>query len=227
RVLRARRDHTGARLGPALDPGDAEVGQLRFAVPGEQHVLGLDVTVQHRDAVRGLERPGQLDADREHFLPPELPLTLDALGQRAALEVLHDDVRAAVVGGADVVDGDDVRMAGQRADGDALALEPLCGRLVEPGIEDLHRDRALERRLPGAKHDGEAAPPDLLEFLAPGDAEVHGQTLTTTSNGSGSLSILNSSWQSTTSPSNASRRGPSSERTRRFGAVRASYTRER
>ena len=39
------------------DPGDAEVGELRFAVVGEQDVPRLDVPMQSADVVRGFSAP--------------------------------------------------------------------------------------------------------------------------------------------------------------------------
>ena len=95
---------------------------------------------------------------------------------------VHDDEGLAVRRGASAVDGDDVRMARQRAHGPALALEPAPGLVVaDPGGEHLHGDATPERGFVGGVHDPEAAPPDRLgSFETRDDREgsgVHGRSL--------------------------------------------------
>ena len=75
---------------------------------------------------------------------------LEALGQRLALEALHDEECHAVLL-ADVVEGADVRMA-QPGDGPRLALEALepVGLLGRRGGKNLEGDGAVEPRVPRA-----------------------------------------------------------------------------
>ena len=63
------------------------------------------------------------------------PGSRQLVGQRAAVEELHDDEQAPVVGGAGLVDGHDVRVSGQGADGGALPLEPI-GRTAASALPD-------------------------------------------------------------------------------------------
>ena len=96
------------------------------------------------------------------MLPDERP-------QRAALDVLHRDVRRAVVLEV-VVHGDDVRMA-QRAGHARLAQEALRERGVG-GVERrqlLERDEAVEVGLAGEVDHRHAAAPDLAEDLVAAD----------------------------------------------------------
>ena len=48
--------------------GDAEVGQLRGAVLGQQHVARLDIAVNDPRAVRRAQRCGNLASDRRDLL---------------------------------------------------------------------------------------------------------------------------------------------------------------
>jgi hypothetical protein len=70
-VVRRAEDEPGGGLAcvarPLGEPGDAEVGQLRAPVAGEQHVLRLDVAVVDAAVMRGAERPGEL-AHQRHRL---------------------------------------------------------------------------------------------------------------------------------------------------------------
>ena len=88
---------------------------------------------------RGLREPRERPAGRLRALPRE------PVGERAAGEVLHDDVRAALVL-ADVEDRDRVRRAREPGGGERLAREAPADRLVvgEPLREQLDRDDPAE-----------------------------------------------------------------------------------
>ena len=143
--------------------GDAEVGDLDAAVVADEHVVRLDVAVD--DAVLvGVAQAGEhLHRDRDRALGRERALLLDDLLERAPLEVLHRDVRAAV-GLAAVVDGDDVRVVEARG-GLRLAPEAL-DELAVLGValgHDLERDLAAEARVLGQvdrRHAADAQAPE-------------------------------------------------------------------
>jgi len=96
------------RRGLAEAGGDPEVRDLDPSVAGEQHVLGLDVTMNHAAAVRMGERVGNRAADRQ-CLGHAHGSSSQSLAQRLPLDVLHGQEDLAVEL-ADVVEHDDVGM---------------------------------------------------------------------------------------------------------------------
>ena len=112
-----------------VDARDAEVGQLGVAVRGQQHVVRLDVAMDHAALVGVRERRGHLDGDRERLRDRQGALQRDALVQVAPVDELADDERAPV-GLAAVDDRDDARVREQRERA-RLALEAVdrVGRL--------------------------------------------------------------------------------------------------
>ena len=115
------RGHERAGLHLRRRLGDAEVGDLHPPVGRDHEVLGLEVAVDD-PVLLGVREPGEQPLEhaadlRERQLP-------DVRAQRPALDVLHRDVRRAVVLEV-VVDGDDVRV--RERPGDArLAHEALA-----------------------------------------------------------------------------------------------------
>ena len=75
-------------------------------------------------------------------------LAREALGERLALEELHHDERAAVVGGAEVGDVDDVLVADRRREL-RLLLEPRDDRFALRVLleQHLHRDALADQRV--------------------------------------------------------------------------------
>jgi hypothetical protein len=139
-----------ARLRPArgVEFRQAEIEQLDAAL-GEEDVAGLEVAVDDPGRVRALERVGDLDPEPEDLLDRERP-PLDALGERLALEELHDqEVDLALP--PDVVEGADVRVL-ERRDRLRLALEALAHLLGGREVlgQDLERDRPVEPGVLGA-----------------------------------------------------------------------------
>ena len=105
--------------------------------------------MDHPLPVRHGQGLGNLYAASQDLIQRERAL-LQALGQRLAFEVLHDQERHAVLL-AHVVERADVGMA-QAGDGPRLALEALepARRLGRGGGQDLEGDGAVEPRVPGA-----------------------------------------------------------------------------
>ena len=105
--------------------GHAEVDDLGHrpaVVQGDQDVRGLEVAVDDPLLVRVLHRL----ADRDEQLQPlagRQPPLVAVLGDRDALDQLHDEVGAARVGGAGVEDPGDVGVVHQ-GQGLPLGLEP-------------------------------------------------------------------------------------------------------
>ena len=91
-----------------------------------EHVLRLHVAVDDVAGVGGAERAGDLDRVGDRLVDGQPAEAADAVLQRLALDVLEDDVRAALVL-ARVDDADDVRV---RELGDGAGLAPEALQLV-------------------------------------------------------------------------------------------------
>ncbi len=158
----------------ARERGQAEVQNLHevFAATarGEQDVVALQIAVHHAEVVRARKRCAHLlddvDAARErHRARRELGR------ERRADEVLHHQIELAVVGLADVVDVDDVRVV-DAIGGARLAQHPRAEvRLsAEVGPNQLDRDHAVDEDVSRAIDDAHAAFADArFEAIAAGD----------------------------------------------------------
>ena len=113
--------HPGV-AGAARGERDAEVGHQRAAVV-QQDVLGLDVAVNHPVPVGVVERVGHLAGDPDGVPDRELPLPLEPVPQRLALDERHHVVEEAV-GDPGVEQRKDVRVLQVRG-GPDLRQEPL------------------------------------------------------------------------------------------------------
>jgi hypothetical protein len=142
--------------------GDPEVRDLRASLGVDEDVLRLHVAMDDVALVRRAERTRDLDGVGDGLADGQAPASLDALLERLALDVLEDDVRAAVVL-ARVDHGDDVRVRELRH-GARLAPEALdlvgVGRDLAMQELDRHRpleghvERAVDRRHPARAHLG-------------------------------------------------------------------------
>ena len=102
---------------------------------------------------------------------PKRKLPAEKVGERVAVDVLHDVVPVAVAV-VEVVGLDDARMVDLLHEpflGAELAhLRAVRGELL---VEDLHRDEALVHDIPGLPDRGHAAVADLLDELQVRDLE--------------------------------------------------------
>jgi hypothetical protein len=147
--------------------GDAEVEQARLAVVAHQHVAGLEVAMDDEALVGVLHRCGNAVEKREPRAQRE-PVARDVLEQRHAVDVLHHDVRLAVVGLAAVEQMRDVGMVELRQDLALLAQAalPVLGRKA---ADQLDRDALLEAAVGafGKQHRTHAAGAEFAQH-APG-----------------------------------------------------------
>ena len=125
--------------GAVEDARDAEVEQLEDAVVADEDVLGLEVAMDDAGGVDGAEDVHQLVAEVEGLDDRDAVAALLAQGlERVALEEVHREEDAAVVGHAVVEDADDARVL-DRVREVALTEEPLADRRIgaERRVEDL------------------------------------------------------------------------------------------
>ena len=165
----------GRRLGHRAR--DAEVHDLDLAAGGQHHVARLDVAVHDAGAVAVLQGVQDAVHDLQGPLGQQLAPVVQHLAQRAALDVLHDDVGldVAAVGRhllAGVVDRDDVGVV-EPGGGLGLASEAgLEGRVGgEVAAQPLDRDLAAQPHVGAVADLGHAAAaeqvPDLVASPEP------------------------------------------------------------
>ena len=168
RHVRGRAEHL-AGGGHALHVDqlrDAEVGQLHAAVLVQQHVLGLDVAVDHALGVRGAERARDLDRDARRDLGRDVGMRVDELLERRAGQQLGRDEAGLGLLAAVVVDLEDRRVV-QARDRQRLAREALARLLgaLQVRMHDLERHPAVEARVAGSVDGGHAAVADFVDDL--------------------------------------------------------------
>ena len=139
----------------AGDQRGAEVGDLHVGrLAGVQDVAGLDVAVRDALHVRVVERARALEHDLDDLLDRQQLLRRAEPLQRAAGDVLHDDV-AGVLADAGVVDLADVRMrelAGERGLGEEELAEQLAARRVAQRFREDATFTATSRVRNGSLH---------------------------------------------------------------------------
>ncbi len=153
------------------EPGAPEVRELRHGrrptarggvldrVVRHEHVLGLDVAVDHALRMRVLERPHERQADLQDLLVGELILG-DQPGKRLALDQLGDQVERILVRGR-LVQPHDRRVREASRD---ERLAPRALTVLLAGQRDaLERDRAVELLVVSAPHDAEPARAETLD----------------------------------------------------------------
>ena len=114
-----------------------------------------------------LHRRADLAEERQSFRQAE-PVLVAVVGERDALDQLHDEERPAAVGGAGVEDPGDVRVVHQRQ-GLPLGLEPGEHRpRIHARLDQLERDLPLDRLRLFGEVDAPHPPfADLLAELVP------------------------------------------------------------
>ncbi len=168
-VLR-RAGHEPARAqaalrGIAAGPGQPEVDHLHQlgAVVQllDQHVVALHVAVDDPRAVGLVEGAQDLADQLRGPADRERAGCLHQAGEAGAAHVLHHQERGAAVGLAEVDHRDDVGVV-QTARGAGLVVEPARDPRIggERGVQDLDRDRPVERGLVGGEHHPHAAVAD-------------------------------------------------------------------
>ncbi len=130
-----------------LGLGQPEIEQLHAGL--RQHdVAGLQVSMHDSRAVCGGKRVRDLRAEAQRLFRRQRSAA-QAVGQRIAVEILHDEILDALLR-AHIVQRADVRM-GERRDRPRLALEALAhlGVRGEMPRENLDRHRPVEARVLG------------------------------------------------------------------------------
>ena len=177
------RRHVVGRAGKQAGDGEAGVvGGSRQAEVGdpdafdavfEENVRRLHVAVDEPLGMRGREAPRRLQADAEDLAETHRARIADALLERCAPAVGHDEVgKAGEL--VDTVNGDDV-VVDDRRGGLRLAEEALPGGAArgEVGAEELDRYEAVEGPVVPLEHDSHPAGADDPGDLVGPEAAEH------------------------------------------------------
>jgi hypothetical protein len=157
-----------------LELRETEVEDLHPPIGGEEDVLRLEIAMDDPFRVRGGEAVCDLRGDVDR-LPPRHRSLHDPPPQRFTFEELGDAVRR-LVGGAVVVDGEDVRM-GEGRDRLRLALEAHPGLAVadEALRQHFHRDVTVETAVASPVDVAHSPRADRVNDLVRSEAGTGGQ----------------------------------------------------
>jgi hypothetical protein len=147
---------------------------VHVVVAVEEQVSGLDVPVDDAVSVCVVEGLGGLLEPVQEAVDRLRPLAGDAVVERSAVQVLHDDERP-LVPLADIEDRDRVRLAREPRRGERLSGEAAADGLVlgEALREHLDRHRAPERLVDGAENLAHAAVADPFGVAVARRKQVH------------------------------------------------------
>jgi hypothetical protein len=137
-AARAHR-HAGARQADVVVVErlrEAEVRDPRHVVVGDDDVRGLEIAVDDPGGVRERQAVAHGARDADDARGRHRPV-VDQLGERAAVDEVHDDVGQPALGRAVVDDSDDVRVR-EPARALGLAREPLAHRRRRAGVAEQH-----------------------------------------------------------------------------------------
>jgi hypothetical protein len=150
--------------------GDPEVDDRGGAVGPDEHIGGLDVSMDEPSVVRVLQTGAQLSAQHDNLCRRQTPAAREDLRECLSLDVLECEPRPAVVL-AGVEHADDVRMAEARGE-PRLALEAAPSSLVGGQVvgEELHGRCPAGSLVHGAIDERHTAGPQHL--LEPEAADV-------------------------------------------------------
>ena len=155
--------------------GDPEVDELGHPVGRDQDVARLQVAVDHRVLVGELDRAADLAEEpqpRGDIQPTAVAILVDPL----AVDVLHHEVRPAVLGRPGVEQPGDVGMLAERGLDVDLGVEPSHDRVaVHPALDQLDGDLLPEVLDPGGQVDAPHAPAadPRRELIRPDPAPDH------------------------------------------------------
>ena len=152
----------GRARGGEGDLGETEIENFGVAAFGDENIRGLDVAVNDVFGVRGVERVGDFDGEREEVFDIH-GAAVDAVLERLAVEKFHGDEGLAVLF-ADVVNGADVGMV-ERGGRLRFALETGEGLGIAGDIlrQKFQRDETLEARVFGLVDDTHASAAEFFD----------------------------------------------------------------
>ena len=139
--------------------GHAEVHD-QCVSPGQEHVVGLDVPVDHALRVRERERVGDLDQEPDGLVHRELALAGQAVAEALAVHVGHHVIEEAL-GLARIEQRQDVRMLEPGGDADLAREAVRAEGRGELGAEHLDGDLAVVLQVVGQVDGGHAALAEL------------------------------------------------------------------
>ena len=152
-----------ACVSPVLSAARAIPKSAILSVPSraQQQVLRLHVAVDEPGRVRVLEAAAGLEREPDGLVRRQPPALVEQVGERLAVDVLHDDVGPPVRLLAGVVDADDVRVR-KPCRQPRLAQEPPAeaGVAGEALREQLHGDRPVELGVAAEVDRGHPAVPE-------------------------------------------------------------------
>jgi hypothetical protein len=159
----------------AGEPEVAEIGVLRVAGTGEEHVSRLYVAVQKPCLVRGLESLRKLRAETHGTLGGKTAFAAERVGERGALDQAHGkEERPGRFSG--LVDGEHMRVVQGSSElrlTQETVAEPLLGRKIR--ADQLQRDPPLERELRRAVDDAHPATSDRGVDAEAGEEGARGE----------------------------------------------------